>query len=127
MSDREAVSKSARNIYKQWMARGTGATGIKIKARKLDNRYDPETPPEEDDCAIHPDKSQKGPMHSSADPSINHLFSTTTGVSKLRALEKNGKIAIKKYLAKVTDLWTEEEVIDVLVDDANLWAEDRIF
>ena len=93
MADRFDLSKPAQNIYKQWLARGTGATGIKIKARKLDNIDDPQTIPKEDDCYVHPETG-KG----KADPASNYVYSTKSSAAPVRVLQKKARTSIKEFI-----------------------------
>jgi len=100
IADRDEVSDSASGIYGQWLRRGSGATGIKIEARKLDNIEDPQTPPKEDDCQVHQHR----------DPAVNFIFSTPSSDEPFRVLRKraddmiNGVVGDNPYGIKKQEL-----------------------
>jgi len=113
MADRFALSKPAQNIYKQWLARGTGATGIKIKARKFDDIDDPQTKPKGDDCYIHPETG-KG----KADPASNYVYSTKSSATPVRVLQKKARTSIKEFINRAysggSPYATPEELVNTI-------------
>ena len=109
MADRSTISKAAQNIYKQWLTRGTGTTGIKIKARKFDDIENPQTKPKRDDCYIHPETGKE-----KVDSASNYVYSTKSSLATIRGLQKNARTSIKEFISRAYPygVYNTEETVD---------------
>lgn len=111
ISDRKSLSEEAAKIYNEWFKRGTGATGIKIVARKLDNYESPETPPEEDDCFVWLKSQVEG---------VDYLFTTPTRPAWFNQMIVESNVAIRR--AQRQTKMTRGEVEYWIVEGGdNIW------